>query len=245
MHTDASNIYPGQVAHTVRQRINRGGERVWRLDDFSDMPFMAVAKALSRLAKQGAIERLSKGVYFRGRNTTFGKSKPNSSAVQKLASRRSTVFPAGIAAANALGFSTQTTRHGEISTSALSLPRKLVGKDTIIHTRRPAAWRELSDRDAALLDFLRRRGSTSELSPEETVKRLLSILSKDACLERLLKVAASEPPRVRAMLGAIAEQLGKSPKSLDRLHDSLNPFSRFDFGALTGLTHARRWQAQE
>jgi hypothetical protein len=234
-----------RIAHTVRQRIDRADERVWRLDDFSDLPFMAVAQALSRLTKEGVIERLSKGVYFRGRSTVFGSSKPNPSVVQKLASRHSTVFPSGVAAANMLGFSTQAARRGEIATSALSLPRKLVGKDTIIHARRPAAWRELSEHDAALLDFLRRRGSTSELSPKHTVNRLLSLLSEEGCFERLLKVADTEPPRVRALLGAIGEQLGKGKKSLDRLRTSLNPFSKFDFGTLAGLPYARHWQASE
>jgi hypothetical protein len=245
MHTGISDIRSGQVAQTVRRRIDRGGERVWRLDDFANLPFMAVAQALSRLAKEGVIERLSKGVYFRGRTTAFGRSKPNPSTVQKLASRRSTVFPAGVTAANALGFSTQTARHGEIATSALSLPRKLVGKDTVIHTRRPESWRGLSTGDAALLDFLRRRGSTSELAPDQTIKRLMSILSAGGGFERLLRVAATEPPRVRAMLGALGEQLGASPKTLDRLRSSLNPFSRFDFGALAGLTYAANWQAKE
>jgi hypothetical protein len=30
-----------------------------------------------------------------------------------------------------------------------------------------------------------------------------------------------------------------------RPHDSLNPFSQFDFGLLAGLRYARNWQARE
>ena len=96
-----------------------------------------------------------------------------------------------------------------------------------------------------LLDFLRRAGRTSELSPEETVRRTVKLLSEKARFERLLRAAASEPPRVRAMIGAIGEQLGKNRAALRRLRDSLNPFSRFDFGLLAGLRHARNWQARE
>ena len=206
---------------------------------------MAVAQALSRLTRQGMLERLSKGVYYRSRRTTFGKSLPNPAAIQKLASRRKTVFPAGIAAANLLSFTTQTARRSEVATSALSLPRKLFGSDTVIHTRRPEVWASLSDTDAALLDFLRRGGKTSELSPEETVRRTMTLLSERGRFEHLLKVADSEPPRVRAMLGAIGEQLGKNPAALRPLRASLNPLSRFDFGLLTGLSRARNWQAKE
>jgi hypothetical protein len=229
----------------VRQQIEGGGERLWKLDDFRDLPFAAVAQALSRLTRKGQLERLSKGVYYSARDTAFGKSRPNPAAIQRLASRRKKVFPSGIAAANLLGFTTQTARQNEVSTSALNLPRKLVGTDTVIHTRRPEAWTGLSESDVALLDFLRRAGRKSELSPEETIHRTITLFSEKGRFERLLRVAASEAPRVRAMVGAIGQQLGKNCVALRRLRDSLNPFSRFDFGLLAGLQHARDWQAKE
>ncbi|MBU0609806.1 MAG: hypothetical protein KKI08_18115 [Armatimonadetes bacterium] len=83
------------------------------------------------------MERLSKGVYYRPRQTALGKSRPNPGAIRELAGRRKAMFPSGLAAANLLGFTTQNARRGEIATSATSLPRKLVGSDAVIHTRRP------------------------------------------------------------------------------------------------------------
>lgn len=241
----ASQAPTRHAANLVRQRVERGGERLWRFEDFRDLPFSAVAQALSRLTRAGIIERLSKGVYYRSRETAFGRSRPNPAAIGKLASKRKTIFPAGVAAANLLGFTTQNATRGEIATSGPSLPRKLVGSETIIHTRRPEAWAKLSDADAAMLDFLRRRGQPSELSPEATVQKTLKFISEKGRFDRLLKVANSEPPRVRAMLGAIGEQLGKSPKALERLRQTLNPLSRFDFGALSSLACAERWYAKE
>ena len=53
---------PGDVAYLptiaakIRRKIKQGGERVWRLEDFRDLPFTAVAQALSRLI---AKERLN------------------------------------------------------------------------------------------------------------------------------------------------------------------------------------------
>ena len=233
------------IAASVRRRIERGGERLWRLEDFRDLPFDAVAQSLSRLTREGLIERLSKGVYFRHRETAFGKSRPNPAVMQRLAKKTRSVFPAGTAAANLLGFSTQSARRGEVATSGLSLPRKLVGADTVIHTRRPEAWAKLSDQDAALLDFLRQGGKLSELSPEQTVQKVIALISEEGRCERLLGVAATEPPRVRAMLGAIGTHLGKKAAALKRLRASLNPFSKFDFGMLAGLPHASEWQAKE
>jgi hypothetical protein len=236
---------PRRITGLVRRRIERGGERLWRLEDFRDLPFSAVAQALSRMAREGGVERLSKGVYYRNRETVFGKSRPNPTAIRSLASRRKTLFPSGIAAANLLGFTTQMAKQGEIATSAGSLPRKLVGRDTVIHTRRPESWTGLSETDAALLDFLRQGGKFSELSPGETIRKTLALLSEQKRLDRLLKITAYEPPRVRAMLGALGERLGASPRALRQLRASLNPFSRFDFGLLAGLPNARAWQAKE
>ena len=229
----------------VRRRIGCAGERLWRLEDFGDLPFSAVAQSLSRLTREGTIERLSKGVYYSARQTAFGKSLPSPTAIQELASRRKTVYPAGIAAANLLGFTTQTARRSEVSTSALSLPRKLIGSETVVHTRRPEAWARLSEVDAALLDFLRRGGKNSELTPSETIDRAVALLSESGRFERLIKVADSEPPRVRAIFGAIGEQIGKPADMTQRLRASLNPFSKFDFGLLAGLTNAKHWQAKE
>jgi len=235
---------PRHVTAIVRQRIAAGGERVWKLEDFDDLPFTAVAQALSRMTKAGEIERLSKGVYYCGRETTLGKSRPNPAAVHKLASRRKTVFPAGMAAANLLGFTTQTARRRELATSALSLPRKLVGRDAIVHTRRPEAWSKLNETEAALLDFLRRSGSTSELPPKETIDRMLALLSEDNRYCRLLRVVDTEPPRVRAILGALGEKLGRPGRELKRLKKSLNPLSRFNFSTFSKLDNARDWQAK-
>jgi hypothetical protein len=215
------------------------------MTDFRDLPCTAVAQAFSRLAKDGVIERLSKGVYYRSRQTALGKSRPNPRTLRALLSPRQNAFPAGLAAANLLGFSTQIASRTELATTGLSLPRKLVGQDTLIHSRRPQAWTVLSAQEAALLDFLRRGGQYSELSPKATTRKVLSLVAAPGCFERLLKVASTEPPRVRAILGAIGEHVGKATRGLRQLRASLNPFSKFDFGLLSALPNALAWQAKE
>lgn len=233
------------AVRVIRRRIEAGGERVWRFSDFPNAPVTAVAQALSRLAKDGTLQRLSKGVYYRGRATALGPSRPDPVAIRKLAADRAPMFPAGVAAANLLGFTTQSAGRSEVATTAGSLPRKLAGRDTIVHTRRPEAWKRLSDHDAALLDVLRRGGNTSELSEKDTISRTLRLFKEPGRYERLARVASSEPPRVRAMLGAIGDEIGARSATLRRLRASLNPVSRFDFGVLAGLPSARRWQAKE
>jgi len=236
------------VVGRVRARIEAEGERMWRAADFlgTDRSWTAhaVSQALSRLARQGVVRRLGKGLYYRGRETAFGPSVPSPGMIQSVPLAGRAVFPAGHAAAGLLGLTTQQPAVPEIATTGASLPRLIVGKHAVIHTRRPASWRYLDAEDAAILDVLRQRAVTSELSPEETVHQLLSHLKKPGRFTRLCRVASTEPPRVRAMLGAIGEQLGRSSQELERLRRTLNQLSTFDFGKLVSLKHATKWQAR-
>jgi hypothetical protein len=233
-----------QTAKSISRRIEHGGERLWRFEDFAGFPPTAIAQTLSRLARSGKLQRLSKGIYYRPRQTSFGKSMASPAALQKLLPK-GRAFPSGISAANLLGFTTQMPKQKEIATSAGSLPRKLVGADTIIHTRRPAHWDKLTDEEAAWLDFLRNAGKTSELSPEETANKAIALLKEKGRFERLLKIAISEPPRSRAILGALGDEMGKKPAMLNKLRDSLNPLSRYDFGLFATVSAARSWYAKK
>lgn len=197
------------------------------------------------MARKGTLQRISKGVYYRPRPTSFGPSRPSPIAIRQLAQRTKSVFPSGSSAANLLGLSTQTPKRGEVSTSSLSLPRKLIGSEIRVHARRPEAWNELSETEAAMLDTLRNGGKASEFSPAETTSRLLKLLSKEHRLKKLLAVAKTEPPRVRALLGALAEVLEAPPPTLEKLRATLNPSSRFNFGRFAGLPTARKWLAKD
>jgi hypothetical protein len=176
--------------------------------------------------------------------TTFGQSKPKQTELQNIIAEYHFVFPAGIAAANLLGFTTQNAAKPELATPSPSISKKLLSEGTVVHTRRPQAWKKLDEKDAALLDFLRNRAEQSELSPKETIKKLVKLLSEQNRLQRLIKVISTEPPRVRAMLGALCEQLNASTRIVNKLRKSLNPLSTFDFGILSILPNAKEWQAK-
>jgi hypothetical protein len=232
------------VAKTVCERIESGGDRPWRLQDFAGLSMQAVAQALSRLARRGEITRLGKGLYYRARPTSFGPSLPSPTQLRNLPIRGKRLFPVGVAAAGVLGLTTQSPARIELATDGPSFPRLIVGKEALIHTRRPVAWRSLSEVDAALLDFLRNRGMAGEFEEEETVRKLLVLFDQPKRYESVLRVAPSEPPRVRAMLGAIGQKLGKPERLLARLREGLNSISKFNFGRLRALPHAAEWQAK-
>lgn len=218
-----------------------GGERYWSLSDFRDLSAPAVAHALSRLAAEGALQRVRKGLYYRSKPTAIGASGPSASAAVAQTAR-APLHPAGLTAGTALGLSTQNPARPEFATPAAAALGAL--RNATVHTRRPPSRFELDARDGALLELLRDRARYSDLPPQETVRRLVSMVSDPARFKRLAEAALSEPPRVRAMLGALGELTSAPASALDSLRASLNPISKFDFGLLRALPNAKEWQAR-
>jgi hypothetical protein len=228
---------------SIRQRILAGGERFWNHQDLADYPSATIAKTFTQLVKEGVLQRISKGHYYHPRPTRFGYSQPvRSELPYQLTQTR--VYPAGVNAANLLGFTTQNAIDGTFATTANSLPIVWLGQRAKLFTRRPSTWENLSATEAALLDFLRSRGEWSDLSLTETNQQLLSHFRVPGRFNRLVAIAHAEPPRVRAMLGAIGQELKYAKDLLQQLRTDLNPYSRFEFGKLSTLWYAQEWQAK-
>jgi hypothetical protein len=228
---------------SIRQRILAGGERFWNHQDLADYPSATIAKTFTQLVKEGILQRISKGHYYHPRPTRFGYSQPvRSELPYQLTQTR--VYPAEVNAANLLGFTTQNAIDGTFATTASSLPTAWLGQRAKLFTRRPSTWENLSATEAALLDFLRSRGEWSDLSPVETNQQLLNHFRVPGRFERLVAIAHAEPPRVRAMLGAIGQELKYARDLLQQLRTGLNPYSRFEFGKLSTLRYAQEWQAK-
>jgi Family of unknown function (DUF6088) len=227
----------------IRQLIEAGGERFWHHQDLADYSSATVAKTLTQLVKEGILQRLSKGHYYHPRPTRFGPSQPVLAELPyQLA--KTPLYPAGVNASNLLGFTTQNALNGTFATTAKSLPAAWLGQRAKLYTRRPDTWANLSAIEAALLDVLRSRGEWSDFSPRETCDRLLKHVQAPECFDRLAAIVHAEPPRVRAMLGAIGQEIGCSTDLLQELKKQLNPYSRFEFGKFSALLHAKEWQAK-
>lgn len=229
------------AAQIVRARVQRGGERFWHQSDFEGLPPSAVATALSRMARDGTLERVAKGVYYRPQLTSFGPSIAGASAVAAQ-TLKTILHPTGLSAANLLGLSIQNPMSPEYAITASGRPSALTS--AIVHTRRPEQRAGLSAQDGAILETLRDRARHSDVSPKQTVAQLMRLLAENGRFERLAHAATSEPPRVRAMLGAFGQELGAPNRELQKLRASLNPLSRYDFGKLRTLRHAKEWQAK-
>src|SRR5919198_4867498 len=94
------------ISEKISRKIEKGGlDRLWTYSDFRPFPQTAVAAALSRLAKQGVINRIRKGVYYKPKITRFGTTTPDAARVVEavLKHRGVTATSSGLPAYNALG----------------------------------------------------------------------------------------------------------------------------------------------
>jgi hypothetical protein len=215
-----------------------------KAEDLKGTTPAAATKALSRLAQQGVFTRVGKGLYFAPRDTILGKSRPSESAIATI-KLEGKVRPTGISAANYLGLTTQVPARPQFVAFLSNRPKDTgVAKVSLRRGSRPNSLPLL---EGALLEFIRARGIFAETSANECYCRLERLLKEQLKMERLLdlcEVALGEPPRVRAILGAIVAY-AELPKSLwEPLKASLNPLTKFEFGLFSELPNADQWQAK-
>lgn len=229
------------VAATVRNRIQAGRDRFWTHADFNDLPPTATAQALSRLAQAGELRRVRKGMYYRPRPTAFGMSVPTMADPKAWGAFRAAVHPAGLTASNILGLTTQNAPRGEYAISRQNAPSWM--SPAKVFTGRPDGRTKLTSHEAAVLEVLRGRARDADPGTDAAGK-LLRVLRRPGAFTRVAHAALQEPPRVRAMVGALGQLMHAPSRDLAMLRASLSPLTTFDFGRLSTLPHAEDWQAR-
>ena len=248
-------------AHAVRARVlDAGADRLWTYADFSDMlaknvDRMALAAELSRLTKRGELTRIRRGVYYRPRMGVFGATRPDPVALADatLRTRGETAVPTGMSVYNRLGFTTQLSNTVARATTH-RVPSGLLRENGVrLYTvRRPvAAQKGITPAERAALDAMRDVGRIPGSTPAGVVSRMATLIkSKNLDYARLARFALVEPPRVRALLGAIGDGLRNGDgapsvahRSVDNLKASLNPLTSYSIPGLRGtLRTAMKWR---
>ncbi len=220
--------------------MKRRPGRLFTYEDFDDLPVTAVAPALSRLVARGEIKRARKGIYYAPRRTVLGEVPPDPVVLGEAATRGRS-HPAGLTAASILGLTTQVPSRIELAVEDM---RPSSPSGVAFRPRMGTSRRGLRRNEAALLEVLRDIHRLSDVSPDVTTRRLMDVLSDESARHRVLRAALHEPPRVRAMTGALAEEVGADEAELLRLRRTLNPTTRFDFGPIAVLGAAKHWNAR-
>ena len=228
----------------LRQAGSSAGSLL-RAQDLKGTTPAAASKALARLATKGLLTRVGKGLYYAPRGTLLGPSRPSDVSVA-LRTLKGRSRPTGASAANLLVLSTQLPATPQQVAFASAVPK---GAEAVrVKLRTPKSDESLHPFEAALLEFLRDRGSYGEYSPTATLERLRAVLLELGMAHDryrpLVSVALTEPPRVRAMLGALMHWAGLPENLWTPLRKSLNRLSRFDFGLFVALPNAKEWLAK-
>jgi hypothetical protein len=96
--------------------------------------------------------------------------------------------------------------------------------------------------ERAVLDALRDLRWIPDTTPEDVIEKMAGLFrSKRVSFERVARFARREPPRVRAVLGAIGSRIGADRHALEELKESLNPMTHFWLGLSDKLETAREW----
>ena len=197
------------VARDVRTKVLRSRERFWRPEDFAGSPD-AVAKALSRLAHAGELQRVRRGLYWRGENTRLGMAPPSPDRLVPEVVAAAGTGPAGWSAGLALGLSTQVPRHETIAVPGRA-PRN---PGTVRFVSRAASVKRRDERlrpiEVALLEVLRDWDVLVEVPLDVATGHITALVDEGTLrLDRIVRASATEPPRVRERLRRLLDAIGR------------------------------------
>ncbi len=230
------------ISKLVRGMVNdfKLGE-VFTLDNFLNVGSRgAVAVTLSRLVSEGIITRIRRGLYMVPKESRFGSLPPSIDSVVKVLSkqgRRS--YAAGATAANKLGLTTQVPNtivltggsDADIEIGSIKIKIK-AGKSPAKKSDIPLMM---------LLDLIRgikNIPGTTLIEAISILKFRVDQLTKNKKV-RLVTLAIKDKPMVKAILGAILDEL--NPEITGSLYEILNPLTSYKVGE-TGLKFSNKWR---
>ncbi|PKP41305.1 MAG: hypothetical protein CVT95_12890 [Bacteroidetes bacterium HGW-Bacteroidetes-12] len=210
--------------------------------------FFSAAKALERLQKNGTIKKVSKGVFYIPRKTIFGELGADSNGILErylFKEGKRIAYETGFSLYNRLGLTTQMAFKIKVATKGN--PIKInIGTLKVSSVK---SYVDVTDQNYQLLgylDVLKDVKGIPDCSVLQAVKRM-SYLIKDLTLKEkneLIQYALFYPARVRALLGAILENLNLKLK-LDELKNSLNPLTKVNLSIKeTELPTIKNWNIE-
>lgn len=217
---------------------------------YADLPilpeeYVTAAKAIERLQKKGLIKKLSKGIFYKPNVTVFGELKPREEEILKpylFEDGKRIAYITGASLYNQLNLTTQVPAMYKIA----SADKRIYINRGRIKAKPVKSYAPVTEKNYRMLGFLdamKDLNNIPDVNKKSAVLIFLSRLDKMSSkeLDELIKYALLYPPRVRALLGALLEQLDKTI-DLKRLKSSLNPLTTYKYNlGNTALTTQQNW----
>ncbi len=203
----------------------------------------AAAIELSRLYKKGAIQKLTRGRFYKAAQGLFGPLRPNEEAILQAYQKSGQGYETGLMAYNRLGLTTQIPTVIEIATTME--PRIImIGNTKIKLVRQRRSPKKSNIQLLQILDALRQIKKIPDATPSDVlinIKGIITQLSDDQ-IKVFSKLALDFTPRTRALVGAILEELDCRYYT-DAIKQSLNSMTTFRLGIKEGvLKYGREWK---
>ncbi|MDL2277395.1 DUF6088 family protein [Parabacteroides sp. OttesenSCG-928-G07] len=224
------------LASEIRTRINKIPEG--KTFGYSDLliakeDYITAAKALERLRKEGLIKKMSKGVFYKPRQTVFGELKPDYTEMLRpylFENGKRVAYETGYSLYNRLKLTTQVAFRIKIASRdrRISVNKGALKIDTV------KSYVDVTDANYKLLELLDALKDIKRI-PDALPDNSIVILSNkikelnDKQIAEMIKYALSYPPRVKALLGAVLENIN-SQVNTSKLKQSLNPLTKFELG---------------
>lgn len=191
----------------------------------------AVVKALNRMAASGEITKLSKGKFYKPRKTQFGKLMPSAYQIAKDYIERDGKligYITGYSAYNAMGLTTQISSYIQIGTNKSRRAVKR-GKYIISFILQQNTITKKNIEILRILDAIRFIREIPATTPNEACVRLKEIIKSlnEDQKEILVKCSLKYTNYVRALCGAILDDIGYDSNSLDNIRKSLNGLTNY------------------
>ena len=191
----------------------------------------AVVKALNRMAQAGEISKMGKGKFYKPRKTQFGVLKPTAYQIAKdfiEEDGKLVGYITGYTAFRALGLTTQISSYIQIGTNKYRRP-VYRDKYTITFIKQNNSITRKNNEILVILDALRFIREIPGTTPDKACSRLKEIIKampieqKDILARCCLKYTSY----VRALCGAILEDINSSVFLLDPIKKSLNGVTEY------------------
>jgi len=195
--------------------------------------YSAASKSIERLIKKEIIKRISTGIFYKPKKTVFGELKPDEEKIitpYLFKNGKRIAYITGLLLYNKMGLTTQIPKEISIASNK---KRIYISKGNI-KAKAVKSYVEVTNENYKLLEFLDALKDFKKI-PDLDKKSAISILSRKISeldnkqVKKLIEIALEYPPRVRAFLGALLENIDINI-DIKMLDDSLNPFSEYELG---------------
>lgn len=237
------------LATQIRNRIKQlPNGKTFGYDDLriAKKEYTTAAKALERMQKNGLIKKVSKGVFYKPEQTVFGELTPDYSELLRsylFENGKRIAYETGTVLYNRLGLTTQMAFRTKIASRSkrINIDRGTLKADAV------KSYAEVTGSNyviLGLLDAFKDIKRIPDSSIPQSIQRLAAILKElePKQIESLIKYALVYPPRAKALVGAVLQNNGYQGKELEKLKDSLNPFTTIKLGLKESeLPTQRNW----